>query len=198
MASILKVDKIRGTGLDSDSLSIDGSGNISTIKTFSAPGHILQIVHAGNNTTLASNATNTWFKYLEATITPSSSTSKIFLQHTVWYGGNSNGYGAGRVTRTISGGSEVDLRYGNAGLTDTRFTDASFPMPVYASEHYKIYNANFTFEDTPSTTTAITYKCYVKEDGAGTDMVINRSYSNPGDGYNAPCGTTIQLMEIAQ
>ena len=57
---------------------------------------------------------------------------------------------------------------------------------------------NFTFEDTPSTTTAITYKCYVKEDAAGTDMVINRSYSNPGDGYNAPCGTTIQLMEIAQ
>ena len=172
--------------------------NITSGHVLNAPGHILQIVHAGNNTTLASNATNTWFKYLEATITPSSSSSKIFLQHTVWYGGNSNGYGAGRVTRTISGGSEVDLRYGNAGLTDTRFTDASFPMPVYASEQYKIYNANFTFEDTPSTTTAITYKCYVKEDAAGTDMVINRSYSDPGDGYNSPCGTTIQLMEIGQ
>ena len=27
MASILKVDKIRGTGLDSDTMSFDGSGN---------------------------------------------------------------------------------------------------------------------------------------------------------------------------
>ena len=33
MASILKVDKIRGTGLDSDSISIDVSGNITTTKT---------------------------------------------------------------------------------------------------------------------------------------------------------------------
>ena len=51
--------------------------SVSTLKTntiqaatgskVNIPGHVIQIVHAGNNTTLASNATDTWFKYLEAT-----------------------------------------------------------------------------------------------------------------------------------
>src|SRR6056300_952403 len=45
MASILKVDKIRGTGLDSDSISIDGSGNTTVSGTLAVTG-----VHTvGNN-----------------------------------------------------------------------------------------------------------------------------------------------------
>ena len=38
MASILKVDKIRGTGLDSDTISLDGSGNITIPKNITARG----------------------------------------------------------------------------------------------------------------------------------------------------------------
>ena len=38
MASILKVDKIRGTGLDSDTISLDGSGNITIPKNITASG----------------------------------------------------------------------------------------------------------------------------------------------------------------
>ena len=38
MASILKVDKIRGTGLDSDTISLDGSGNITFPKNITASG----------------------------------------------------------------------------------------------------------------------------------------------------------------
>ena len=38
MASILKVDKIRGTGLDSDTISLDGSGNITIPKNVTFSG----------------------------------------------------------------------------------------------------------------------------------------------------------------
>ena len=38
MASILKVDKIRGTGLDSDTISLDGSGNITIPKNVTFTG----------------------------------------------------------------------------------------------------------------------------------------------------------------
>ena len=38
MASILKVDKIRGTGLDSDTISLDGSGNITIPKNVTLTG----------------------------------------------------------------------------------------------------------------------------------------------------------------
>ena len=46
MASILKVDKIRGTGQDSDSLSLDGSGNITFNKTISGDNnHMVRVFH---------------------------------------------------------------------------------------------------------------------------------------------------------
>ena len=41
MASILKVDKIRGTGLDSDSISLDVSGNITFNTSVSGTGYDL-------------------------------------------------------------------------------------------------------------------------------------------------------------
>jgi len=159
-------------------------------------GTVLQMVHVGNNTVASSNNA-TYVLYLTAAITPQFSDSKIILQHTVSYSGNSNAYGAGKVTRTIAGGTETALRYGNAHFTDNRFTAASFPMQTISQGHYKIYNVNFSFQEALSTTAEVTYKCYVIEDAAPTDMSINRSYANPGDGYNAPSGSTIILTEVA-
>tara|TARA_B100001248_G_scaffold246869_1_gene217836 strand:+ start:5567 stop:6205 length:639 start_codon:yes stop_codon:yes gene_type:complete len=40
MASILKVDKIRGTGLDSDTISLDGTGNITFPKNVTFSGTV--------------------------------------------------------------------------------------------------------------------------------------------------------------
>ena len=40
MASILKVDKIRGTGLDSDTISFDGTGNITIPKNVTFSGNL--------------------------------------------------------------------------------------------------------------------------------------------------------------
>ena len=53
MASILKVDKIRGTGLDSDTISLDGSGNITIPKNVTFSG----TVSGGTLDILANNAT---------------------------------------------------------------------------------------------------------------------------------------------
>jgi hypothetical protein len=159
-------------------------------------GTVIQMIHVGNNTAASSNNA-TYVLYLTAAITPQFSDSKIILQHTVSYGGNSNAYGAGKVTRTIAGGTETSLRYGNAHFTDSRFTAASFPMFTITNGNYKIYNVNFSFQEALSTTAEVTYKCYVIEDGAPTDMTINRSYSDPGGGYNAPSGSTIMLTEVA-
>ena len=47
MASILKVDKIRGTGLDSDTMSFDGSGNITIPKNVTFSGTV-----SGDNNSL--------------------------------------------------------------------------------------------------------------------------------------------------
>ena len=189
MSSKLGVENIAHTnGTVACTITSDG--------TLYATNQVIQIVHLGTGAYYLSDGNN-WKEYLSASITPKSSNSKILVEHTVWYGGNSNGYGAGKVGRTISGGSEVALRYANANLTDTRFTDASFPMFTdNVTGQYKYYMSSFSFVDTPSTTSVITYKCYTKEDAGGVDITINRQYANPGDGYVSPSPTTIKLTEI--
>ena len=59
MASILKVDKIRGTGLDSDTISLDGSGNITIPKnvTFSGTSTFSGTVAGAGSVTLLKTVT---------------------------------------------------------------------------------------------------------------------------------------------
>ena len=53
MASILKVDKIRGTGLDSDTITLDGSGNITIPKNVTFSGTV-----TGDNNSLVKVASS--------------------------------------------------------------------------------------------------------------------------------------------
>lgn len=54
MASILKVDKIRGTGLDSDTITLDGSGNLTIPKNITFSGTV-----SGDNSSVDILASNT-------------------------------------------------------------------------------------------------------------------------------------------
>ena len=56
----------------------------------------------------------------------------------------------------------------------------------------------FDFLDSPSTTTTCTYKLHILADATSRQSTVNRSASNPSDGYNTPGNTTMTLMEIAQ
>jgi len=76
MASILKVDKIRGTGLDSDTISLDGSGNITIPKnvTFSGTSTFSGTVsgdNAGKMEVITSSTTNGNVATLEIDISTS-------------------------------------------------------------------------------------------------------------------------------
>ena len=70
MASILKVDKIRVTGSDSDSISFDGSGNITFNKTVTGDNSSLVKVASSSSSSGVSNVTfdnvvvNTYDDYL--------------------------------------------------------------------------------------------------------------------------------------
>lgn len=160
------------------------------------PGHVLQVVSANVTTTLTSNS-NSWVEYLSANITPLSSSSKILISHSVSYGGADNSYAAGRATRTVSS-TETTLRYGSNTYTENRFTDASFGLQMNASANdtYKIWNTKFEYLDSPSTTSQCTYKFYCKADAGNRNAHINKSNSNPGDGYNPPPWTSVMLLEV--
>tara|TARA_Y200000002_G_scaffold178169_1_gene146808 strand:+ start:156 stop:701 length:546 start_codon:yes stop_codon:yes gene_type:complete len=87
MASILKVDKIRGTGLDSDTMSFDASGNITIPKnvtftgTTTGAGKVLQVLQATDESqrTVTGTSYATWSNTLSVAVTPTASNSKFLV-----------------------------------------------------------------------------------------------------------------------
>ena len=169
MASILNVDKIRRTSGTTDALTIDSSDNVYI------PGHVVQVVQS----TFATETSTTSSSYsdtgLSASITPRSTSSKILVVVSLGSSGVSNSSGAdarGRyaIIRGSTNIHTVDVRaydYGNSGSIS--FTPGCI-----------------TFLDSPSTTSATTYKLQQKA-VAATIRVCN-------DGYTI----AMQLLEIAQ
>ena len=72
-------------------------------------GKILQVVSASKTSAVSSNSTTYYSIGLNATITPTSTSSKILVLMDLAYGGMQNMYGYGKIVRTPSGGSATDI-----------------------------------------------------------------------------------------
>ena len=191
MASILKVDKIRGTGLDSDSISIDGSGNLTTAKTLSAPGHVIQVVTGNLTSLLSASGTTIVDTGLTATITPTSTSSKIFCSGYISIG--TAGY---FVYLWLVRGSTQIFKGDAAGSRPT--VTVAAPSHAGGDDTYALEPTPFSFLDSPNTTNATTYKIQGRQYGSGA-WFVNRTNSHRDNADYEPVGTsTITLMEIAQ
>ena len=127
MASILKVDKIRVTGADSDSISFDGSGNITFNKTASGAG--MNVIVQNDTTGGTANEiafdlsmdTSYIFQRFIITGMYSSHTNDVYVRtrrasdNSYFTGSNSYGWGYRYVTSGGTGGS------GSNGATYGRF-----------------------------------------------------------------------------
>ena len=149
MASELRVDKI---------IPVDGAPS-------SGGGGIVQIVKGGSNSRLdRGNNTGTYYNtYVNATITPKFNTSKILIQ-TTQVSDNSAG---GRqlyltIQRSIGGASYSNIIGGSEGGYSAS----------YDAGDRCIETANITFLDSPSTTSAVTYKVYGKNSGSGDSTAV--------------------------
>ena len=161
------------------------------------PGTVLQTIFTASDLKTSSTA-NTYTEYLSLAITPKFATSKIFVRAVTTFGGAANSYASGKCDRTV-GGVTTTLKNGTHHWTENRFDDASFTLQVNNSnDTYKMYQTSFDFLDSPNTTSACTYKLHYLADAAQRTACINRSITNPSDGYNSPGNTTMTLMEIAQ
>jgi hypothetical protein len=162
-------------------------------------GSVVQTVYASTPDSPYYSSSNSWTNYLSASITPTSSSNKILIYHVVTYGGDDNSYGAGRIYRSGSGTTNTHVvTPTNYQFTENRFTDSTFPlfMNGAANDTYKMYTNTIVVEDTPASSAAVTYTCAAKADASSRTVWINRSTTNPTDGYNPRPVTTITLMEI--
>ena len=170
MASILNVDQIRNAA-GTSAMTIDSSGNVNI------PGHVMQVVQQHlTNTQETTNSTSFQNTSLAATITPSSSSSKILITvSTQSYTSSGGDIGLYGLNRSISGGSAGDLGTG------------------------QIFQANqqtggwqslaFTFLDSPSTTSATTYTLRFKS-YAGSNYVYH--------GWGSGSGGSSQIMTLME
>ena len=189
--STLTVQNIQGSSSSGNTISV-ASGHV-----IHQPGTVLQTVFTASDLKTSSTA-NTYTEYLSLAITPKLATSKIFVRAVTTFGGAANSYASGKCDRTV-GGVTTTLKNGTHHWTENRFDDASFTLQVNNSnDTYKMYQTSFDFLDSPNTTSACTYKLHYLADATQRTACINRSITNPGDGYNSPGNTTMTLMEIAQ
>ena len=183
MASELRVDKI----IPTTGVPTGGGGGIVQVKqTVKTDVFSMESATAADITGMS------------VTITPKFSTSKVLIQVSLSYGGEDNMYGAVNLLR----GSTV-VTQGDAGSGSN--TRATFGIGGDNNNfQYKLVSATYTFLDSPSTTSATTYKLQVAAVGAGSPpqmVMINSPYksvhSSDTNAYIVRGTSTITAMEVS-
>tara|TARA_Y100000114_G_C11673608_1_gene285034 strand:- start:247 stop:753 length:507 start_codon:yes stop_codon:yes gene_type:complete len=166
------------------SITIDGSGSVTGISL----GKVLQVVST-TKTDPFSTASSSFVDVtgLNVSITPSSSSSKIFVSVTAC--GNTNGSkGYGRILR---GSTAIAI-----GDADGSKVQATFDMNNAASGNRgQSYVGSIL--DSPSTTSAITYKLQLRHENGAGNANINRLHVNDDSSVNGRYASTITAMEVA-
>jgi len=181
------IDKVQDGTIVGDDISstLDLTGKTVTLPAGTG-GKILQVVQ-GTKTSAFSTSSTSWTTVtgLSASITPSSTSSKILVMCSVPYSNHSNTAFI-RLTR----GGTVLLEGDSAG-SRTRAMAASND---WGSE----VNADvfsYTYLDSPATTSSITYYPQVKSD-AGTTIGVNRTQQDNDNGSYGRFCSTVTLLEI--
>ena len=150
-------------------------------------GAMLQVVQTVKTDTFSANPNSSYVDItgLSVAITPSSSSSKILVQISVCGGGlNATNVAQFRLVR----GSTVVYAGASAGNRRLGF-GAAIGLDANVTPM-----ACGTFLDSPSTTSAITYK--IQTDSNNT-VYINRSSNDADDSRRLRGASTITVMEIA-
>jgi hypothetical protein len=169
------------------------TGTVALTSDIPAGGKILQVVSVEKTDTFSTTSTMPTYADitgLSATITPSSSSSKILVTISVKVS-NLTGYFSTQLKRQIGGASFTIVHGG----------DSSYPSlgGAYARANIEFYLATMqqggTFLDSPNTTQAVTFKVGAAR-STGT-CYVNRTGYTASDALRPNTSSTITLMEVA-
>jgi len=175
-------------------LTIDSGGTITNSGTATGFGKVLQVVQTHVNTTSSQSLTaNTRAQILglNASITPSSTSSRIRI--TVrWIGENSVS-----AENTMFGIQRDSTDIGNPAAAGNRNVgQAGLYISYHANASTTMDSSMYTYIDSPSTTSSITYSATIIDGQNGT--LYNQRTVNDSDASSRERGTSnIILEEIA-
>ena len=176
--------------LDASSLTNIPAANLTGSLPAGMGGKILQVVSTTKTDTFSTTSGSfTNVTGLAATITPSSTSSKILVLVDVvvgWDNGATKVYG--RIARGSTG---IGIGTPSGGYVQTGFE-------AFINETYHAMPANLSYLDSPSTTSATTYNVQIRAQSAGQSVHCNRSHGyRASTTYDGTCASTITVMEIA-
>ena len=193
MASKIKVDELEtGNGSGTIALQNQLSGmttaSLPTLTSAQMPvGSVLQVVSAtlSSQVAITTSMVNTDIG-LTATITPTSTSSKILIMYKINY---CNSSGAGQTCNLVRGSTQI----GNAD-TGTG-VEGFLSMQTANMNTYWSLEAAGSYLDSPSTTSAAAYKFTVIAANTNSSLItFNRTARL--DAYDPLAVSTITLMEI--
>ena len=155
----------------------------------SIPGHVIQVVQATSRSWAAIGVDNTWTSFgFSATITPSSTTSKILLISKIsLYADRVTGNDNLGAYGFVRNGTQLGLTMSNFRSYDRGGSGIQLQLP-----------GNITYLDSPSSTSALTYTLYGLRYAGVSTFGINGNESITSFGGASDAASSIVLMEIAQ
>jgi len=178
---------------DTDEFLISDAGVLKRLDaSLIGGGKVLQVINTHfTNKVSSTSATPADVSGFSATITPSSTSSKILVMVTVFFGGSGSSYAYTLCQREISGGATTSIGLGT-GATGSQ-TNIFVGRRMDVIQDYGESSKNFL--DTPNTTSAITYQMQLANP-YGTTAYINRQDNTGNFAYISFPSSTITLLEI--
>jgi len=172
---------------------IDGTNFIEgTVPSTVAPGagKVLQVVSTTKTDTFTTTATSfTDVTGLSVTITPSSTSSKIYITGSIFAS-------AGVVTNNAMFRMLRDATVINAGNSAGSRT-SGMGVAQSANDNFNGQFIAIAFLDSPSTTSATTYKIQTFSNSGANPSCVNRSFNDSDVNYVLRGTSTITAFEIA-
>ena len=172
-------------------LTLNGSANtITPVSAVQPTGAILQVLQAVKTDTF-SNSNEAWADItgVSVAITPASSSNKILVNYGGLMGSGSNYMGHIRLVRD----STTDVFVGAQGeSSQARASSTCAQNNIY-------YVSAFTgqFLDSPSTTSATTYKLQIAAGDESQTVYIGRDFQNSNEFSRSRTPTWITVIEVA-
>ena len=162
------------------------AGTIASSVTLPSSAAILQVVSTTKTDTFSISTNHTWTDItgMSVAITPSATSSKILITG-VTYWGNVSGDVLTRIHRSVG-----NTRVGTGADQDSRTASGTGGS---IRNTYELVSHPFNFLDSPSTTSAITYKLQVF---IGSTSYMNRSNDDANNVNAERTSSTITVMEI--
>ena len=171
-------------------LYVDEIAGIASADTVAIPGHVIQVVQTVKSDTFSATTTSfTDITGLSASITPSSTANKILVLVEVKF----NGQACERCYfRLLQGSTAISI--GDAASSRPRISAGGNQV----QSTYDLDDASIMFLDSPSTTSATTYKIQGRGLNASGNFHVNKTNADRDTAdYEPRSSSSITLMEIA-